>query len=720
MQDMETTTPPRRRLDATALFVAAIALGSFLLFMVQPMVARMALPRLGGSPAVWNSAMLVYQTLLLAGYAYAHALGRLPARWQAALHAAALLCAGAWLPIGLASSTPRPGSDPVLWTPLFIAASIGPLFLVVASQAPLLQRWAALTGRADPYPLYAASNLGSFAGLLAYPLAFEPFTGIDVQRTAWSIGYVALAIATFTLGIGVRRRSEQVPIERTEAPRASAYARWIAIAAIPSALMLSTTTYLTTDIVSTPLLWALPLGVYLLTFVAAFSGRDHLIEAASRVAPTLLVVEAGLALSPAGRVPGVSVPLGLATLYAVGVALHGRLNRERPGADHLTAFYLAMSAGGALGGAFCALVAPMVFDWIWEHPLLLIVAAIALPPRALMLETGLGSRAGVALSVLTLTATIAATLIGGALAPPALVAVAVMAGVIVCFVGTRWALVVATASLLLLQGTATTLGGRHVDTRFRSYFGSYRIVEDGPVRVILSGTTMHGMQRVRPRQTTEMLSYYGPTSGVAAAFSAANAIGGRGMRVGVIGLGAGMLACYARPDQRWTFFEIDPTVVAVARDRSRFSFLSDCAPRARIVEGDARLAIEAMPRNSLDVLVVDAFSSDAIPLHLVTREAFDAYSRVVGPRGIVISHISNRHLDLEPVMAALSDWHPRLIRDAPRVPLMQPSTWVVLTRDAGIAERIARTDPRWASPRPRPGFAGWTDARASIVPFVRF
>jgi spermidine synthase len=311
-------------------------------------------------------------------------------------------------------------------------------------------------------------------------------------------------------------------------------------------------------------------------------------------------------------------------------------------------------------------------------------------------------------------------LVGGALATPALVAVAVMAVIVVLFVGTRWALVVTTMSLLVLQGAAATLGGRHVDTRFRSYFGSYRIVEDGPVRVILSGTTMHGMQRARPRRTTEMLSYYGATSGVAAAFSATNAIEGRGMRVGVIGLGAGMLACYARPGQEWTFFEIDPTVVAVARDPSRFSFLSECTPRARIVEGDARLAIEAMPEGSLDLLVVDAFSSDAIPLHLVTREAFDAYSRVVGPDGIVIAHISNRHLDLEPVMAALADWHPRLIRDKPTAPLMQPSTWVVLSRNASLADRIAAGDRRWTTPRGRPGFAGWTDARASIVPFIKF
>lgn len=700
-----------------AAYVAAIALGSFLLFLVQPMIARMALPRLGGSPAVWNSAMLVYQTLLLAGYAYAHATRRLPPRWQVAVHAVLFATAAAWLPVGLSDRLPSATADPVLWTPLLIATSIGPLFLVVASQAPLLQRWHA-AGGGDPYPLYAASNLGSFAGLLAYPLLLEPFAGVQTQRMVWSIGYVALALAT---GVAAWRMKKAAPADMqapTPAPSAATYARWIVLAAVPSALMLSTTTYLTTDIVATPLLWVLPLGIYLLTFVAAFSGRDHLVEAAMRVAPVLLFVSGGLALSMGGRIPAVSISLGLMTLYAVGVALHGSMHRMRPASDHLTGFYLAMSAGGVIGGICCALIAPVVFDWVWEHPLLLISAGLLFAHRPLMVDAGRRRLAPLVLAIAGMC-TLTAFVHGGDGIAVATVVVAAAGIVSIAIVGDRWVTTACLVSLMVLEGSSAVLAGHGIDARFRSYFGSYRIVETDDVRIILSGTTMHGMQRIGSRRSDEMLSYYGPTSGVATGIRSANVIYGSGMRVGVIGLGAGTLACLARPGQDWSFYEIDPDVVRVARDPRYFTYLADCAPHATMIVGDARLKLEAAATGSRDVLVLDAFSSDAIPMHLVTSEAFDGYARVVGPNGMILVHISNRHLDLEPVMAAMPGWRASVLVDAPRRQFEQRSTWVLMTRDGMVERRIRAGDRRWRDAVARPGFRHWTDSRSSILPLLR-
>lgn len=720
MTDQDQTSARTRGERMRIPFVAAVALGSFLLFMVQPMVAHMALPRLGGSPAVWNSAMLVYQTLLLGGYAYAHVLGRLPARWQTRMHCALFVLAAAWLPIGLTDRMPTSGTDPVLWAPALIAMSIGPLFLIVASQAPLLQRWHAMGGRSDPYALYAASNLGSFAGLLAYPLVMEPFATTAVQRMIWSAGYLVLGGATLVAMTTMRRGASAIHEKRTAPPRAATYLRWMMIAAIPSGLMLSTTTYLTTDIVATPLLWVLPLGIYLLTFVAAFSGRDNLVEAAMRVAPLLVFVEGVLALSQGGRLPAVSVPLGLATLYAVGVALHGVMHRERPAADHLTGFYLAMSAGGALGGVACALVAPVVFDWVWEHPLLLLAACLAIPGQPLLARSTSDTRMAVAFIVMAVLATLSGVVAGPAVAMPALVLVCLMGGIGIAFVGNRWTTATCLLCAMIIQGAYASVAGGGIDSRFRSYFGSYRIVETGDARAILSGTTLHGMQKVRPAVSTTPLSYYGPTSGVASALGWVTRMHGPATRIGVVGLGVGSLACYAKPGQTWTFFEIDPQVIRMALDRSRFTFVSTCTPRASIVQGDARISIEAGPAKRFDALVIDAFSSDAIPIHLVTRQAFDAYARAVGPNGVVIAHISNRHLDLEPVMAAMRDWHPVIIRDVPTAPLMQRSSWVAMSRDPTIERRLRASDARWTSLRSRPGFAGWTDERASIIPFLKF
>ena len=704
-------------------YVGAIALGSFLLFLVQPMIARMALPRLGGSPAVWNSAMLVYQTLLLAGYAYAHAIGRFSPRVQAIAHACLFAAAALWLPIGLSDRTPPGDADPVLWAPLFIATSIGPLFLVVASQAPLLQRWYSLSGGRDPYPLYAASNLGSLAGLLCYPLLLEPFAAIDGQRMVWSVGYGLLALATLVAATRMRRDGREATLETTERPRPASYLRWVALAAIPSGLMLSTTTYITTDIAATPMLWVLPLGAYLLSFVAAFSGRDAVIAAALRVAPLLILISGGLAFGTQGRMPLLSIPLGLGTLYFVGVALHGTMNRERPGPDHLTGFYLAMSVGGALGGLFCALLAPALFDWVWEHPLLLVAAMVMIAHRPLVVEPWANGRVVLACVILALLAVGVASS-GGKTAIMYAGALAAMVGMAsTVFIGSARSSVAALVAVMVCGAVGGMLSANGVTDRFRSYFGTYRIVDADDARAIMSGTTLHGIQIVRPTFSDEALTYYGRTSGVAHGLGTARRMHGGRLRVGVVGLGAGTLACYARPGDGWRFYEIDRDVIRVAQDRRYFSYLSDCAPGNKVVEGDARLSMERERDGSFDVIILDAFSSDAIPAHIVTRQAFETYGRKLAPGGMVLTHISNRHLDLEPVLAAEAAWHPQVLLDVQgsrKAKYQMESIWVAMSRDQAAAAALRGDDPRWRPAHVRPGYGGWTDQRSSIIPILKF
>ncbi|MCB2089775.1 MAG: hypothetical protein KDD98_13245, partial [Sphingomonadaceae bacterium] len=374
------------RTTRTALFVVTILTGSFLLFLVQPLVARMALPLLGGAPNVWNSAMLVYQALLLGGYAYAHFLSRWPLKRQAMVHVALLALAGLTLPIALADlSPPQPGWE-ALWVPALLALTIGPVFFLVSAQAPLMQRWfAADESAGDPYWLYAASNIGSFAGLLSYPLLFEPGLSLRSQSLVWTVLYAGLVLLVAAVAAARWRAEPAVAVETdaTTTPREPLGTKrillWLALAAVPSGLMLSTTTHLTTDIVAMPLLWVIPLGLYLLSYVPAFAANRTVTRAISYIAPLVVVLAGSLAMVSQGSADMMGALAAIVMLFVVAVALHGRMYDTRPDASQLTAFYLIMSAGGALGGLFTALVAPLVFDWVWEHAMLVLAAAILLP-----------------------------------------------------------------------------------------------------------------------------------------------------------------------------------------------------------------------------------------------------------------------------------------------------------------------------------------------------
>jgi len=735
-------TNERSAVTARWIFLATILTGSFLLFLIQPMIARMALPRLGGAPAVWNSAMLVYQALLLGGYAYAHYLGRFTGRQQAAIHLILFAIAALWLPIGLADILPPADAAPELWVPYLLALSIGPIFFAVAAQAPLMQRWYSLaSGGRDPYALYAASNLGSFGGLIAYPLLVEPNMPVAAQRWLWTGGYVVLALlvagCALTLPRGAITAAVRAPV--SDKPTARRWLHWIILAAVPSGLMLSTTTHLTTDIVAMPLLWVIPLGLYLLSFSVAFATRRAVPDAIIRLAPLAILLFGGLALGGSQDRPFLGAFMGLLLLFVVAVALHGEMYRLRPAPDRLTSFYLAMSVGGVIGGLFAALLAPVAFDWTYEHPLLIFAAGLLVPQTYLIAKLrafwGDGQRA----RIRTLAVALAVMLIALAsiaklpLLPesPEPLAFGLIALIGILCLGRRAPYAVALAGVLLVFGgyreIALSLKG---DARVRSYFGVYTIRDfpaDG-MRVLAHGTTFHGVQVTIPGHETQPTSYYFQGSGIGEAMTSVEPIYGRAARVGVVGLGAGTLACYAKPGQSWTFYEIDPAVVKIARDPARFSFLSRCLPDVPIRIGDARLTLDAAVPASLDLLALDAFSSDSVPMHLLTREAFATYGAALERRGLLMVHISNRFLDLEPVVAAAAadgGWTGAVLdfrnpSTAQKDALLQASSlWVALSRDPAVIADLRRRTPGWRALGGRPGFQPWTDDFSSILPLVK-
>ncbi len=730
----EARAPAPAERFARPLFLATIVTGSFLLFLTQPMVARMALPRLGGAPAVWNSAMLVFQALLLGGYAYAHFLARLTPRLQAGIHLVLFAVAALWLPIGLTAWTLPADALPALWAPWFLIASVGPLFFIVSAQAPLMQYWYAMeTKRGEPWALYAASNIGSFAGLLSYPLLFDPLLPLRRQSLVWSLLYALLVLLVAACALTIPRdRIEARPVREGAPPTMRRILLWIALAAVPSGLMLSTTTHLTTDIVAVPLLWVVPLGLYLLSFVVAFADNRAPAEFVTALAPVILLIGGGFAFSEGSTTPLFSASVGLILLFTIAVALHTALYRLRPPAARSTAFYLAMAFGGMLGGAFCAILAPLVFDWAYEHPLLLLAAALLLPQAAIvpwarrMPRWSLWLLAAMAL-ILSVPIDVRSQgwmIDGWLLSGYVLVTI-----IALHFIGRRALFMLGLAALMLSYGGWSKIGQSARGLRTRSYFGIYTVSNRARphARLLTNGTTLHGIQNLDPAEALVPTSYYARGSGVGQALASAPVLYGPNARIGIVGLGAGTLACYNFPGEDWRFFEIDPAVVRIAR--TRFTFLSSCAPNAKIVMGDARLSLSRLPPNSLDILALDAFSSDAIPMHLLTREALAVYARALSPQGLLLVHISNRYLNLEPVLAAdgKDGWHGLIFFYQPdpseQVHNLSASIWVAMARDPRSLERLKEASGpdaiQWQPLTARPGFAGWTDDHASILPLLQ-
>ena len=731
--------------NSRLLFLLTILTGSFLLFLVQPMIARMALPRLGGAPAVWNSAMLVYQALLLGGYAYAHRLAREPARRQARIHLGLFLVALLWLPLGLADMQPPSDGSPIFWVPWLLIASIGPLFFVVAAQAPLMQRWFALSGnKGEPYALYAASNIGSFVGLLTYPLIVEPFTALHTQKWLWSGIYLLLMalVAACTVKIW-RTSSDQTDSAATsEATTPISWKRrlyWIALAAVPSGLMLSTTSHLTTDLMAMPLLWVIPLAIYLLSFSVAFADNQRPAYWISRIAPLAMLTAGAFIFLQGNKSAIAGLIASIILLFTVAVALHNEMYRTRPAPKQLTSFYLMMSIGGVVGGLFCAIVAPILFNWTWEHPILILAAAVLLPKIGLVPINESDNKLPYVMMGFGLLAFVLGVF-GSVFDPESLsMTKVIIASVVIALGGVVAGFRV--PFLLVMTGLLTLNGGWYNaqlsfdGVRMRSYFGTYTInsSENGRVRSLTHGTTMHGMQLLD--EPTRPTSYYAPNSGIGKALAQTPLLFGPNANVGIVGLGTGTLACYRQPGQTWQFFEIDPLIVEIARDRKIFSFLEKCAPNAKMTLGDARLTLAKVPQNSFDVIALDAFSSDAIPLHLLTQEAFTTYRRALKADGILLVHISNRYIDLNPVIAAeakANGWYAALRRNSPTNAMIkdgeQPSDWIALSRDpkklfklTGKLDTQKSRDynaDQWLELDAPGDTRAWTDDYASVVPHL--
>lgn len=592
-------------------FVATIMLSAGLLFAVEPMFTRMVLPRFGGSASVWSVAIVFFQVMLLMGYLYAHALTRyLAPRLAVLVHLALLFLGMLFLPLGVRAGDLAGSTGGQEWRLILIfTASIGLPFIALSANAPLLQAWytrSPLPRAHDPYPLYAASNFGSLAALLAYPFLIEPISTLTGQGAAWSMGYVALALLIAACGLGVmgdgggvtRRQESAAPVSRPD------FLKWIALSLVPSAGLVAVTAHLSTDVAAAPFLWVVPLALYLATFIVAFgAGSDRALRWSLIIFPPMLLLLAAVVGFEwrFGLLP--DVLLHLIGFWLLALVCHGRLAAARPEAAQLTTFYVAMSLGGALGGVLAALVAPRLFSFVAEYPLVLLLAALAVPRG-------------------------------------------------------RWLLAPAVATLIL-AGWLFPQNVQMRETR-RSFFGVHKIevTRDGQFRLLRHGLEIHGAQQIADATGKPItgkpkpLTYYHEESPLSEAIDAARAkAGGKAISVGVVGLGTGSTACLADPGDRLDYYEIDPEVIRIARDPSQFTFLSGCGVDVRIIEGDARLKL-AEEKGGYDILIIDAFSSDSIPAHLLTREAIALFVSRLNPGGMVLMHISNNHLRLQEVVAA--------------------------------------------------------------------
>ena len=743
-----------------ALFAVALFVSAALLFAVQPMAGKVLLPLAGGTPAVWNTCLVFFQAVLLLGYLYAHKLTALPPRRQVACHLAVVLL-GLLGYLGFRPDPewiPQDQDYPVFGLAGFLAVLVGAPFLVLSATAPVLQRWFAATGHPagkDPYFLYAASNAGSLVGLIGYPFLIEPALPLNRQEGCWLIGYAAFFWLALLCGLSTWRTQQRFsrdaersagteptpalrPASRLNTPLSRFRVwKWVALAALPSSLLMSVTTHLTTDVAPVPLLWVVPLALYLLSFVVVFARWPNGARAViGRAAPMTLVFLAVALLTGATEPLPLAAGVHLAAFFAVALLCHGELAHDRPAREHLTAFYLALSAGGVLGGLFNALVAPVLFTRLGlvEYPLAVVLAGLVRPARTGSLEPlRFGRRDAV---MLLAFAAFAIALACGV--PPLfesltleddlLVRVAkggLMFGLpAVAAFALAWNPLRFAGCLAALMLAGLLAPGPHGRTLLveRNFFGTLRVTRsaDGRFIRLVHGTTQHGQQRADEPGPPRPMMYYHARGPVGRLFEKLPPE--RQRRVAVVGLGCGAMAAYAKPGQAWTFYEIDPGVVRIARDPAHFTFLRECAVEPRVVLGDARRQLAREPDGAFDLIVLDAFSSDAIPVHLLTREAFARYARKLSPDGVLAFHLSNRYLDLPPMVARLAADHdpPFAVRvddnqpsDAEKEDGKFPSVWAVAYRSPADLGAAAK-DPHWQTPRPTPGPL-WRDDFANLL-----
>jgi hypothetical protein len=783
------------------LFSVTIFVSASLLFLVEPMFAKFILPLFGSTPAVWTGSMMFFQMALLIGYLYVHATTAwLGARKQAVLHLAVVLLPLLVLPLAVPADEWAPSSEanPIFLLLGLLLVSVGLPFFAISTTNPLVQRWLADTDHPaarDPYFLYRASNLGSVIGLLGYPLLVERELTLDTQGIVWSVGYGLLLILVLASAVMLWRSPRPSVAEGEEAaeplagdpvsgggspqtadpslvaePREERLTlvrrlRWIGLTFVPSSLMLGVTAFITTDITPIPLLWVIPLSLYLFSFVVVFSPSQRMPDLIHKVmVGTLPVMMAVLVLTILIELRNpywLLILLHLVGFFVVAMVLHGEVARDRPPARNLTEFYLWVSVGGFLGGVFNALIAPIAFDTVVEYPLAIVLACVFLPglvlSRLLQSDRDGGeegrSREGEEVSGdgeeqrETITSSGSRTPGSRQMAlaldlalPLALglamwgISTAIDEYLPVDYISLAWQTMLGLAvglclwfaysatrpirfglgiAAILIVGTITSGAGALYEDR--SFFGVYRVTGDDQVHTLVFGDTNHGSQ-VLEVQPPEPTTYYHPTGPVGQVF---DALPEATSRPAVVGLGTGTMACYNRPGQQLTFYEIDPLVESIARNNDLFTYLRDCPGQNDVVLGDARLSLADAPDAEYGIIVADAFSSDAIPVHLMTREAVDLYFDKLQSDGVLLMHISNRHLEIEPVLGNVAQDAGLVCRaqydqENESTPGKFISHWVMMSREEGALGSMA-DDARWSSCETNPDSPVWTDDYSNLL-----
>jgi hypothetical protein len=739
-----------------ATYIAAIFLSAALLFLIEPMFTKMVLPRLGGSPSVWSVAMVFFQAMLLAGYAYAHALARyVPTRAGIVIHVAVMAAAAVIsLPFAIGTARPPPTGE-AFWQLRAFATSIGLPFFALAANGPLLQAWFARTDHpaaGDPYFLYGASNVGSFLALLAYPVVIEPLIPLSSQTWLWTGAFYVLIVLIARCGALLWRAPARAPRVATVEQAAPAAAAptwrdglvWCALAAVPAALLIAVTAHISTDVAAVPLLWVVPLAFYLLTFVIVFQRRPLVPHWIAVALQPLFILALVIVLifdldplkkliaffhpvdfDPVKAIIGV-IALHCAAFFVNALVCHGELARRRPAARDLTFFYLCIAAGGMVGGIAAGLIAPYTFNWVAEYPILIVLAALCRPGLSLP-----QSRRGRQLVLGALAVTALAMIIFSQFHPDFeetrfnwMVGVFILAAI--AFWRTPLPFAAAVAVALFIDHTYVDIAGT---TSVRSFFGVHKVAdsEDGQFRILSHGTTLHGAERIRDASGNpvtgrpDILMYYYDGSAMAQVMDVTRARIGGPLRYAVVGLGAGSLACRAKPADTVHYYEIDPAIVHIARDSGLFHFLSACRPDVPIMLGDARLTLADAPDGTYDIIYVDAFTSDAIPIHLMTREAMAIYLKKLAPHGIVVVHVSNRFMELASVVTGIAAANGAVTRVNDGSDYVENASQYLFV---GTVAAVARSDQDfgklarsqyWPLQMPDPSQWVWTDDYSNIV-----
>ena len=769
------------------LFSFTLFLSAFLLFWVQLTVAKMILPLLGGSPGVWNTCQFFFQVILLLGYGYSHFLTNwLSDRHQVIIHSSLLFFPLLFLPISISPNLlPPQNANPIPWLLILLLLSVGLPFFVVSTSAPLLQKWFANTNHSssdDPYFLYGASNLGSMLSLLLYPVVIETNISLINQSKLWAIGYIFLVLFIGLCAIFLwkfpRKKPNILVTTRVDnnaikKPSIQIQLQWILWAFLPSSLVLGVTNYITTDLAAIPLLWAIPLAIYLLTFILTFARQPILPQILNPskilgILPLLLTTLIIISLLKIIQGIWLLVPLHLLGFFIAAYVCHGELAKSRPSSAYLTLFYLWVSVGGVLGGLFNAIAAPLLFKSVLEYPLIMILILLLLRDitgeklKAEQIKLQESARINaffgedIAAKISTPVPNISnitstnfifslsktwplsiGVLIGSLIIGfdinfftyhiiSIIVGIALVLTIYYTFNLKFWRLLVGVILILLLNqfSILDKLGG--IIASDRSFFGVSKVLYDKSEKYhsFLHGTTLHGKQSLEPQRRGEPLTYFYPTGPIGQIFQFFKTY--KPHNIGVLGLGIGTLAAYSETGQNWNFYEIDPIVETIARDTRYFTFLADAKAKYSIILGDARLRLTEIPDNSYDVIFMDAFSSDSIPVHLITKEAIELYFRKLTPNGLLIINITNRHLNLAPVIATLAknlglstlqQWE-KDVSEAEKNLGKAPSHWVLLARNQDIFGSLLN-DKRWQPILENYQASLWTDDFSNIFSTLR-